>query len=627
MERRLTTILAADIVGFSRLVGRDEEKTLRQRRAHLTGIIQPLLETHSGRVANTAGDSLLVEFASTVAALRFALALQTQVEAANATIPEPEQMLYRIGINLGDVVAEGEDLLGDGVNIAARLEALAPTGGILISRSVRDQARDRMALDLNDLGEITVKNIARPVHTFQVVRTGEARMSPPRTQKRARGPRAALAMAAAVVIGAGVWWQISTPDFAPVDPAAMSLKLPERPSIAVLPFTSVTEDSTAASIGNALTENIISTLSLSPDMVVMGRATSLAYKDRQISPRDVAQELGVRYVLSGSVLKSGEKARVTAELSDALRGEQLWSIREDVEIDDLFDVQDHIAEKLFLELQVALTVGESVRTIAALSGDFETSVRVVQGRDAFQRFNPEGHNEAIRIWSQILTDNPDSPMGPYLLAWIPWQRVIIGTSDNIVADLQKTRDMAQQALAMQEWGDPYTLIALVENGLGNFDAAKAAADRALELSPGGGDVNAIGGLALYSAGEAKRGLQHMLMGMRLEPDYPEWLPGALYPALLEDGQYDEVISLARAVLSRDMRDARAHFQAHGALIAALVFKGEVQAAQSALRALQDQNPDVTINDLTIGRTRERPRAFHQDLVNAYIAAGVPSAAD
>ncbi|MEW9922403.1 adenylate/guanylate cyclase domain-containing protein [Marimonas sp. MJW-29] len=623
MERRLTTILAADIVGFSRLVGADEENTLRLRRAHLQDIIHPLLDTHAGTIANTAGDSLLVEFPSAVAALRFALETQAQVETANADLPADQRMSYRIGINLGDVVADGEDLLGDGVNIAARLEAQAPTGGILISRSVRDQVRDRMALDLHDIGELDLKNIARPIRAFQVLRPGETRMTAPAKPGRPGTAMLIAAVLCAALIGAGAWWSFLRPDFAPVDPGAMALKLPDRPSIAVLPFTSLTKDATADAIGDALTENIISTLSLSPDMVVMGRATSLSYKDSEKTPRDVARELGVRYVLSGSVLKSGEEARVTAELSDAIEGDQLWSIREDIEIDNLFEVQDQIAEKLFLEMQVALTVGESSRTIAELTGDFETSILVLQGRDAFQRFSPEGHAEAIRIWSQIVKDNPDSPMGHYLLSWIPWQRVILGMSKDPGADFMAARAGAKAALAMQEWGDPYTLIAVAENGLGNFDAAIVAAEKAIELAPGGSDPNAIGGLALYTAGEAKRGLDHMLKAMRLEPDYPEWLPGSLYPALMENGQHDDVISLAQSVLARDVRDARAHFQASGGLIAAYALKGDLNRARSALRALQQQVPNVTIEMLTASRRTEKPRPFHDKLISAYIAAGLP----
>lgn len=623
MERQLTTILAADIVGFSRLIGTDEEGVLARRRQHQEEIINPLITKHRGRVANTAGDSWLVEFPSTVEALRFAIDGQTQIEETNADLPDDAKMLYRIGINLGDVVAEGNDLLGDGVNIAARLEALAPAGGIVISRSARDQVRDRLDLNLLDLGEIEVKNIARPVRAFQVIRAGETKMKPPTKKPRPRKTALIAAVFATALVFGLLWWS-QKPDFTPVDPNAMALELPERPSIVVLPFTNLSGDASADWISDGITENIISTLSLSPDMVVMGRATTFSYKGRQVAPSAVAQELGVRYVLSGSVLKSGEKARITAELSDAVEGQQLWSLREDSQIDNIFNVQDQIAEKLFLEMQVSLTVGEASRNIAALSGDFQTSVRVIQGRDAFQRFNLEGHREAERIWTELHKINPDSPMGPYLLAWIPWQRVILGLSDDPAEDFEKTRQLVAQALAMQEWGDPYTLIAIVDAAVGRYDEAIAAANRAINLSPGGADVNALGGLALYNSGDAKRGLEYMLNGMRLEPDYPEWLPGSVYGALMEAERYDETISLAKSVLNREMRDARAHRQARVGLVAAYALKGDIETAKTLAGKMIEKQPDLKIEDLlpVFNIESQSPRAFHETLFEAFVTAGL-----
>ncbi|SHJ80859.1 TolB amino-terminal domain-containing protein [Shimia gijangensis] len=627
MERRLTTILAADIVGFSSLIGSDEEGILALRRRHRDEVITPLLKEHHGRVANTAGDSWLIEFPSTVEALRFAIEGQTRIEAMNVDAPESGAMQYRIGINLGDVVAEGDDLLGDGVNIAARLEALAPAGGIVISRTARDQVRDRLDVDLHDLGNVPVKNIERPVRAFQVVRPGEAKMKPPAPRTRSRTP-ALVAMLFVITVLVGVFWWSQRPDFTPVDPSEMTLALPERPSIAVLPFTNLAGEASAEWISDGITENIISTLSLSPDMVVMGRATTFSYKGRQVAPSEVAKELGVRYVLSGSVQKSGDMARITAELSDAVEGKQLWSFREDSEIENIFDVQDRIAEKLFLEMQVSLTVGEASRTIAALSGDFETSVRVLQGRAAFQRFDLEGHREAIRIWTELHEVNPESPIGPYLLAWIPWQRVVLGISKDPAGDYAESYKLVYQALAMQEWGDPYSLIAILNSGSREYGAAITAANRAIDLSPGGADVKALSGLALYNSGEAKLGLKYMLEGMRLEPDYPEWLPGSVYPALMEQGRYDETISLAQSVLERDMRDARAHQQARAALAAAFALKGDLPNAQKFVVQMLDEKPDLTA-EYVAGRImqhdRQAPRPFHKAMFDAYVSAGLPRA--
>lgn len=627
MQRRLTTILAADIVGFSRLVGADEEGVVALRRLHRDDIFAPLLARHGGRVANTAGDSWLIEFTSTVEALRFAIEAQARVETMNAEIPEATRIRYRVGINLGDVVTEGDDLLGEGVNIAARLEALAPPGGIVISRSARDQVRDRVEVDLHDLGRIAVKNIARPVHVFQVLRPGEARIKPPAPaapRTRLLIPIAGFAIALAA---AGLWWN-QRPDFAPVDPNAMELSLPTPPSIAVLPFSNLDGEASADWISDGITENIISTLSLSPDVVVMGRATSFSYKGKQVSPGDVARELGVRYILSGSVLQSGGKARITAELSDALKGQQLWSLREDSDIANIFEVQDRIAEKLFLEMQIELTRGEMLRNIAALSGDFETSIRVLKGRAAFQRFDLEGHREAEKIWTELNRVNPDSPMGPYLLAWLAWQRVIIGIAHDPTAEFAKSRALVAEALAMQEWGDPYTILAVIAAATGQYDDAIAAANRALELSPGSADVNSIGGLALYQSGEAQRGLDHMLIGLRLEPDFPEWLPGALYPALLEAGRYDEAITLAQAVLnSKEIQDVRAKPAAIVYIAAAYSLKGDLTKARKYVTEMMRRTPDLNVEFIVRDLKRDSPRPFHQTLYDTFVTAGVPRASE
>lgn len=280
---------------------------------------------------------------------------------------------------------------------------------------------------------------------------------------------------------------------------------------------------------------------------------------------------------------------------------------------------DQIAEKLFLEMQVALTIGESSRTIAALSGDFETSVRVLQGRIAFQKFDFEGHLEAKGIWTELRKKNPDSPLGPYLLGWIPRQRVILGVSEDLMADFVEWRRLATEALAMQEWGDPYTLFAIIDAAVEQYDEAIAAANRALALSPGGADVNALDGLALYNSGEAKRSLKHMLKGMRLEPDYPEWLPGALYPALMENGRLDETISLAKAVLKKEMRDARALTQARVALAAAYFLKGDLENARRIVRdEILPRKPDLTVEFLmTLGGMLPRVRSTRRYMMRMW----------
>ena len=258
--RKLSTILAADIVGFSRLIGADEEGTLNSLREMRVELIDPLIQQFHGRLANTAGDSLLIEFPSAVEAVRFSQSLHQGVASRNEGVGREAKIEYRIGINVGDVMTSGDDLLGDGVNVAARLEAMAPTGGTILSRTVRDQVRDRLELSLADLGEVTVKNIARPLRAFQIMRDGEKPIRPPKTKTRRWPQLVAAAAIISVLVGGGMYWNRQATAFAPVDPANMAFALPERPSIAVLPFKTIGADKSQEWIGDGLTESIISTL-------------------------------------------------------------------------------------------------------------------------------------------------------------------------------------------------------------------------------------------------------------------------------------------------------------------------------------------------------------------------------
>ncbi|NRB18284.1 MAG: hypothetical protein HRU33_12105 [Rhodobacteraceae bacterium] len=621
MERSLKTILVSDIVGFSLMMGRNEEQTLRLLQSQRSLVIDPLLQTHRGRIANTAGDSMLVELPSAADAVQFAVGMQTQLEKANQSLPTQEQMIHRIGINIGDVIPDGDDLLGDGLNIAARLEAIAPAGGIVISRSVKDQIQGKLQVELNDLHDLELKNIDHPVHAFQVVRDGEALMRLPR--RSSKMPLWMSLAAAILLAGSFLFWVQPREDFAPIEAASMALPLPDKPSVVVMPFANLSDNSENDWVGDGLTENIISTLALSPDMVVIGRATSFSLRDRQLDIRDIAQELGVRYVLSGSIQTAADQIRVTAELSDAIQGRQIWSIKEDAEISDLFAVQDQIAQKLFLEMKASLTVGEAGRAIDALAGDFETSIRVIRGRAEFQKFSPEGHIAAERIWSAIVTENPDSPLGPFLMGWISFQKVILGLSSDPAIDFALAQERAKKSLEMHEFADPYALLATLYSNLARYDEAIEAANKAIQLAPGGADSNAIGGDALYNSGEVDAGLKHMLKGMRLEPDYPEWLPASLYPALLERNHYQDTITLAKSVLSKDVQDTRAKREARIALIAAYSLLGDLAEARSAADSFVEEYGMTTADDLSSQVFREhKSRAFHQDFLNALARASL-----
>lgn len=345
MDRRLTTIVAADIAGFSRLVGLDEEGTLTAQRAHRVELIDPLTEQHGGRLANTAGDSLLIEFPSTLGAVRFAVAMQESIAIRNCDIPDDRRIVFRIGINVGDVVEQDGDILGDGVNIAARLETMAPPGGIVLSGTVYDQIRDRLDLPLTDLGEVGVKNITRPVRAFQVLREGEIPLT---AASRSRPRVRRLAVAAILVLATalvGTWLALSGPE--PFD-EARALERPQGPTVAVLPFENLSGDPAQDYLSDGISEDVITELGQFRDLNVLSRRTTLVYRGRAADIREIGAELDAEFVLEGSVRRREERLRLTARLSDTRTGSQVWSAAFDETLDaaGLFDAQIEITERV-----------------------------------------------------------------------------------------------------------------------------------------------------------------------------------------------------------------------------------------------------------------------------------------
>ncbi len=622
MERKLVTIVAADIAGFSRLVGVDEEATLAALREIRNTLVDPLIAQHDGRIANTASDSLLVEFASPVEATRCAVAVQAGMAGRNTALPEDRRIEFRIGINLGDVVDNGGDLLGDGVNIAARLEALAPPGGIIVSRAIRDQVRDRIDLPLADLGEVEVKNITRAVRAFQVLGEGDAPVAVPARATRLRLPLL-MAAAAALAVAVGVWVFVQRPDFTPVDPAEMALELPAKPAIAVLPFETRGDDAARDWIADGITESIISTLSQAPDMIVIARSTILKYKDTVVDTAQVSRDLGVRYVLSGSVLTVGDTIRVTTELADAVEGKQIWSLQKESTQDNLLTLLDGLSQKVFEEMSVSLTVGEGTRNWIELAGGFDNYVTVINGRAEFQKFSPEGHAKAERLWSGLLADNPDQAFANYLMGYLHWQKVVMRLSTNPAADWAEAGRLARRALELREFGDFYTLAAVLALEEYRHDDAIALADKAVALAPSSADTNALAGMVKATSGQTREGLELMELGMRLEPDYPGWLPAPVNFARLELGRYDQAEQLATEVLASDIRDVRAKPFAAAVLTAVAVFEGDLTAAQKRARRLTEIFPKASAANARQIRRAYKNQVFVERYIDALVQAGIP----
>jgi adenylate cyclase len=408
--RRLAAILAADVAGYSRLMGADEEGTHERLKAHRRELINPKISEHSGRIVKTTGDGMLVEFASVVDAVRCAAELQRAMIDREAGIPEDRRIRFRVGINLGDVIVEDDDIFGDGVNVAARLEALAEPGGLCISRTVRDHIRDKLPFAFDDMGEQSVKNIARPVRVYELRPNAVAGLPAP-----------------------------SVPPIAPISQPAVAPRL----SIVVLPFTNLGNDPEQQYFADGITEDLTTDLSRITDMFVISRNTAFTYKDKRVETKQVGRDLGVRYVLEGSVRRSGNQLRVTAQLIDAEIDAHLWAERFDGNTADLFALQDEVTRRIAVALNLELIGVEATRP----TGHPDALDYILRGRAAhYKPPSRETRAEAIRMFERALALDPRSVEAQSWLSMNLSTRVRADMTDSPGADMERAEDLARQAL-------------------------------------------------------------------------------------------------------------------------------------------------------------------------------------
>jgi TolB-like protein/class 3 adenylate cyclase len=395
-KRKLTAIFSADVAGYCLLMGEDEAATVKTLDAYKQ-IMFSLIKQHRGRVTDSPGDNLLAEFASVVDAVQCGVAVQKELQARNADLPENRRMQFRIGINLGDVIEEREKIYGDGVNIAARLESCADPGGICVSKTAFDHIETKLPLGYEYLGEKEVKNIAKPVGAYRVLMdprvtvAGAKGKKPPSPVWRRKAILAGAAAAIVVTIAAVVWNFYFRPP--PIDPAAMekmAFPLPDKPSIAVLPFVNMSEDKSQEFFSNGLTEEIITALSKSSQLFVIASNTSFTYKGKPVKAKQVSGELGVRYVVEGSVRKAGDRMRITAQLIDAGAERHLWGDRYDRELKDLFAVQDDITKNIITAVHVNLNDGERARVVSKRTSNLDAYLKTVEAQWSINQSTKDG---------------------------------------------------------------------------------------------------------------------------------------------------------------------------------------------------------------------------------------------
>ena len=590
MERRLTAILMADVVGYSRLMGEDEAATLATLKRHRRELINPKTEQYHGRTIKLIGDGALMEFPSAVDAVMFAVEVQLAIEGLNATIPESRQVRYRIGINIGDVIVDGEDIYGDGVNIAARLESLADPGGVCISRSVHTQIKSKLDLSFEDLGEKQVKNIAEPVQVYRVEFDDKvAALTTPVVRPARRGkilPVAAAVLCALVVLVAGVaWWQLGLPKGTPEPVERQAQPLPDKPSIAILPFNNMSDDPEQEYFADGMTEDLITDLSKVSGMFVIARNSTFAYKGKSPDVRQVGKDLGVRNVLEGSVRRIGNKVRINVQLIDAVTGGHKWAQRYDGTLSEIFDLQDQVTRSIIRELEVLLTPKDKARQAERKTVAPQAHDAFLRGWAHYVRSSAQDYAAAIPYLEQALRIDPDYSRAHAVLASIYQIARLRGWQAHLGLTPDDTLENAIQHLAeARERPTPlaHQVASAFATRRARHEEAVTEAEAAIKLD--GNDPAGYFAMAraLAFSGQPEQAVTFIDKAKRLDPYHPA--DYVFYTGVIEFQQ--EKYQAAAATLEQAHKLAREHPGVVMFLIATYGHLGLADKADTAMRAFR-----------------------------------------
>jgi len=594
--RRLAAILAADVAGYSRLMGADEEGTHERLKAHRRQLVDPKISEHKGRIVKTTGDGLLVEFASVVDAVRCAAEVQRGMLDREPEATDERQIRFRIGVNLGDIIAEGGDIFGDGVNVAARLEALAEPGGICVSRTVRDHIRDKLPYPFEDLGEQSVKNIARPVRVYALRPEAVADLSaagvPPEAPRRRRMRLVgmATAAAAAIVLSVAAWslWPATRPSSTPpaaVAAAATSISQPlvaPRLSIVVLPFANLNNDPDQQYLADGITEDLTTNLSRISSSFVISRNTAFISRNKPVDAKQIGRELGVRYVLEGSVRRSGNQVRVNTQLIDAETDARLWAERFDSDTGNLFTLQNEITSRIAVALNIELTSREAARPTEHPDAlDY-----ILRGRAAYWKPNSLAKwEETVSLFERALTLDPQSVEAQSWLATSLAIRVASGSTYSATLETQRAEELVGKALAAspRNWVAHYAkaTLRLVQH---RCEEAIPEYEIVLALNPYWMNTLVFLGSCKLLTGSIEEVIPLCEQAIRLSPRDPFiWIPFILIGQVhLLQSRTDEAIAWferARSVLPRNP-------ELHALLSSAYALKGETERAAAELEEAQ-----------------------------------------
>ena len=585
VERRLAAILAADMVGYSRLMEADETGTLARLKTHRLELIDPAIAKNKGRLIKTAGDGMLVEFSSVADAVACAVEIQRRMAGRNSDAVPGREIRFRIGINLGDVISEDHDIFGDGVNVAARLQELAEPGGICVSGAIRDQAGDRLGVAFEDLGEQSVKNLTRPIRVFRVCldEQGTAAAPAPANAARPKTPVGAVT---------------------------------EKPSIAVLPFVNMSGDPEQEFFADGLTEDIITALSRFRDLFVISRNSAFVYKNRAVRIQEVAAELGVQYVVEGSVRKAGRRVRVTVQLIDAESDRHVWAERYDRELEDIFAIQDEVTAAIVATLPGRVEAASHERAKRKPTESMAAYECVLAGKVLHHRSTREDNAEAQRVLERAIALDPKYAHAHAWKACVLGQAWVYGWFEDRDATFRRIGEELQIAQALDENdSDLHRIFAGWNLVRGDHDRAMYHQERALALNPNNDLIVVQQGELLTWLGRPEEGIAWIRNAMRLNPYHPERYWSHLGRAYFVAQRYAEALE----AFARISRPDHTH---HAFMAAACAQMGDDAAAAAHAEEVLSRQPEFAVDAYlaTLHYKRENDRAHHRE---GLLKAGLP----
>jgi adenylate cyclase len=551
-KRKLTAVFSADVAGYSRLMGEDEAATVKTLEDYKQ-VMFSLVEQHRGRVVDSPGDNVLAEFPSVVDAVECAVKTQKELKSRNDVLPENRRMEFRIGINLGDVIEKGERIYGDGVNIAARIESLADGGGICISRSTHEQVVHKLPLNYEDMGNHKVKNVVTPIHVYKVLMELPSAVS-----------------------------QLSR------EPESVAM-----PSIAIMPFVNLSGDPEQEYFSNGITEEIITSLSKTPKMLVIDRGSTFTYKGKAMDLSQIGRELGVQYILTGSVRKAGDRVRVNAQLIHAGRGEHLWAERYDRELKDIFALQDEITLRITQALQVKITEGEQARIYGKGTDNLDAYLKWLQGQDLLIRGGKEGNALARRMFEDAIRSDPNWAQPYVLLGWTYLMESLSGWSSSPESAFDEAINLGRKSLALDDsLPGPHGLMSQVYLYQRQHDKAIAEAQKAVALGPSLAFAFIWLGSALMYAGRSYEAINFLQKAIHLNPFPPAYWLRELGEAYRMTNRYEEAIAEFKRAVQAD-----AHYlNSLVSLACTYSLMGRAKDAKAAAAEVLGKDPHFSTQD-------------------------------